>query len=143
MGFIEKVKEKSKSLFAKKETERIDLDVTSIPSMEKKFQNEDYMGAAKDLKNLLEVYGRRKRKNHRYKGREFIYFLLSHKHKDLKTTGYTHWKNLDQFIILNQTKVYPYHKNNLRNAMDFFEKEIKGLHEIKIYSKANSEDDIE
>lgn len=100
--------------------------------MEEKFQSEDYMGAANELKSLLEKYGRRKRKNHRYKGREFIYFILSNKHKDLKNTGYAHWENLNNFFKLNQTKVYPYHKTNLRNAMDFFEKEIKGLREIKI-----------
>jgi len=102
--------------------------------MEKKFEDEDYIGAAKELKSLLEAFGRRKRKNHRYKGREFIYFILSNKHKDLKNTGYDHWQNLNHFIKLNHTKVYPFHKNNLRKAMTFFEKEIKGLSDIKISS---------
>lgn len=127
--------EKLKSLFAKKEKSIEKVNYISLMSMEEKYQVEDYMGAAKDLKSLLEQYGRRKRKNHRYKGREFIYFILSNKHKDLKNTGYTHWENLNNFIKLNQTKVYPYHKNNLRNAMDFFEKEVKGLREIKIVTE--------
>lgn len=104
----------------------------SIVSMDTKFKSEDYMGAAKDLKSLLEAYGRRKRKNHRYKGREFIHFILSSKHKDLKNIGYTHWQNLNQFMKLNQVKVYPYHQNNLKEAIAFFQKEIKGLAEIKI-----------
>lgn len=124
--------EKLKSIFAKKEKTNDKFSYISLVSMEEKYQAEDYMGAAKDLKILLEKYGRRKRKNHRYKGREFIYFILSNKHKDLKNTGYTHWENLNNFMKLNQTKVYPYHQKNLRNAMDFFEKEIKGLREIKI-----------
>ncbi|MDD3129942.1 MAG: hypothetical protein PHF05_01820 [Candidatus Izemoplasmatales bacterium] len=128
MSFIDKIK----GLFVKKGKEETGKpDFISLMSMEAKYQEEDYMGAAKDLKGILERYGRRKRKNHRYKGREFIYFILSNKHKDLKNAGYNHWENLNQFIKLNQTKVYPYHKKNLREAMDFFEKEIKGLKEIK------------
>ncbi len=100
--------------------------------MEAKFEEEDLVEAAKDLKNLLEAYGFRKKKNHRYKGRTFIHFILSNKHKDLKNTGYKHWQNLNQIIILNQTKVYPYHKQNLRKAMDFFKKEIKSISQIDI-----------
>lgn len=116
----------------KKTNKDLELNIVSLSSMESKYENEDFMGAAKDLKSLLETYGRRKRKNHRYKGREFIYFVLSNKHKDLKNTGYLHWKNLNSFMELNKTKVYPYHQTNLRNAMDFFEKEVKSLREIKI-----------
>jgi hypothetical protein len=127
-----KLIDRIKSFFAGNTEKREKPNYISLVSMEEKFQNEDYMGAAYELKSLLERYGRRKRKNHRYKGREFIYFILSNKHKDLKNTGYSHWENLKNFIKLNQTKVYPYHKTNLRNAMDFFEKEIKGLREIKI-----------
>ncbi len=123
-----------KSLFSGNAGKKEKPNYISLVSMEEKYQNEDYMGAAYELKSLLERYGRRKRKNHRYKGREFIYFILSNKHKDLKNTGYSHWENLNNFIKLNQTKVYPYHKTNLRNAMDFFEKEIKGLREIKIFN---------
>ncbi len=104
----------------------------TMSSMEQKYQNDDLVGAARELKSLLEAYGRRKRKNHRYKGRVFIHFILSSKSKDLKNTGYTHWQNMIDFIKLNQTKVYPFHKNNLRNAIDFFKKEIKGLSEIRI-----------
>jgi hypothetical protein len=127
-----KIIDRIKSFFAGNTEKREKPNYISLVSMEEKFQNEDYMAAAYELKSLLERYGRRKRKNHRYKGREFIYFILSNKHKDLKNTGYSHWENLNNFIKLNQTKVYPYHKTNLRNAMDFFEKEIKGLREIKI-----------
>ncbi|MDT8336349.1 MAG: hypothetical protein RQ856_00825 [Candidatus Izemoplasmatales bacterium] len=132
MTFINKIKE----FFNKPKSTKNDEipNYVSLTSMEMKYEKEDYLGAAKDLKLLLEAYGRRKRKNHRYKGREFIHFILSNKHKDLKTTGYTHWQNLNQFIKLNHTTVYPYHKNNLRNAMSFFKKEIKGLSEIKISS---------
>ena len=135
MSFIEKIKDFSKSIFKKKEVNKDELNFISVESMEVKYENEDYMGAAKDLKLLLERYGRRKRKNHRYKGREFIYFILSNKHKDLKNIGYMHWDNLDKFFKLNQNKVYPYHKKNLRKAIDFFEKEIKSLKEIKIETK--------
>ena len=131
MTFIEKIKNffkgKSNPDHVKETPNYI-----SVLTMEKKFEDEDYLGAAKDLKSLLEAFGRRKRKNHRYKGREFIFFILSNKHKDLKNTGYDHWQNLNHFIKLNHTKVYPFHKNNLRKAMTFFEKEIKGLYDIKI-----------
>ncbi|MFW5794265.1 MAG: hypothetical protein ACOCV1_02170 [Bacillota bacterium] len=138
MSFIKKLKEITKSIFSKSNDENEIPDNISIASMEAKYENEDYMGAAKDLKNLLERYGRRKRKNHRYKGREFIYFILSNKHKDLKNIGYMHWKNLNKFFKLNQTKVYPYHKKNLRKAMTFFKNEIKGLSEINIYKNSNN-----
>ena len=130
MTFFNKIK----NLFKKSNRVKETPDYISVTSMNMKFEKEDLMGAAKDLKNLLEAYGRRKRKNHRYKGREFIYFILSNKHKDLKNTGYTHWQNLNQFIKLNHTTVYPYHKENLRKAITFFEKEIKGLSEIKLLS---------
>ncbi len=127
---------KIKDLFKKDPTEKkskpIDLTRVSVFSMEKKFEAEDLVGAAKDLKLLLESYGRSKKKNHRYKGREFIFFILSNKHKDLKNTGYKHWQNINQIIQLNQTKVYPYHQNNLRNAMDFFKNEIRGLSSIVV-----------
>ncbi len=108
------------------------LSKVSVSSMEKKFENEDLVGAAKDLKILLEYFGDQKKANHRYKGREFISFILSNKHKDLKNTGYMHWQNLNKIIQLNQKKVYPYHKNNLRNAMTFFEEEIRGIHSFNI-----------
>ena len=108
------------------------LSFISIDSMETKFNNDDLMGAAKELKSLLEAYGKRKSKNHHYKGRVFISFILSNKHQDLKNVGYTHWQNLTEYIRLNHTVVYPYHKKNIREAMTFFEKEIRGLSEIKI-----------
>jgi hypothetical protein len=135
MGFIEKVKNFTKSIFTKSiDTEEI-YNYISVPSMEAKYDEGDYMQAAKDLKLLLERYGKLKKKNHRRRGREFIHFILSNKHKDLKNAGYTHWENVEKFIKLNQIKVYEYHKKNLRNAMDFFEKEVKSLNEIKIQTK--------
>ena len=127
---------KFKDIFKKKEPNPKNVDRllkrTSVPAMEKKYEIDDLVGSAKDLKNLLEINGRRKKHNHRYKGRIFISFILSNKHKDLKNKGYTHWKNINQIIQLNHTKVYPYHKKNLREAMDFFEKEIKGIYEINV-----------
>ncbi|MBI9010117.1 MAG: hypothetical protein JEZ05_08795 [Tenericutes bacterium] len=131
MAFLDKIKNWVKNI-----TERTpkveDPSRVTVDIMEAKFEKDDLVGAAKDLKNLLEAYGFRKKKNHRYKGRTFIHFILSNKHKDLKTTGYKHWQNLNQIIILNQTKVYPYHKQNLRKAMDFFEKEIRSITQIDI-----------
>lgn len=128
--------EKIKQIFAKKEKNLPSPETLgntlSVMAMESKYEADDLVGAAKDLKELLEYYGRRKKQNHRYKGRMFIHFLLSHKHKNLKNTGYIHWQNINQIIQLNQKKVYPYHKNNLRKAMDFFEKEVKGISEINI-----------
>ncbi len=128
--------EKIKALFSKKEKQTPVAEAfgntLSVMAMESKYEVDDLVGAAKDLKDLLEYYGRRKKQNHRYKGRMFIHFLLSHKHKNLKNTGYVHWQNINQIIQLNQKKVYPYHKNNLRKAMDFFEKEVKGISEINI-----------
>ncbi len=125
-----------KNWFKKKEKTEKDLDIesrrVSVAHMESRFAEEDLVGAAKILKNLLEVYAYRKRKNHRTKGREFIHFILSNKHKDLKNTGYTHWQNFTQIILLNHKKAYPYHKKNLREAMDFFEKEIRGLNTIDV-----------
>lgn len=108
------------------------LNFISIESMEEKYNKGDLMGAAKDLKILLEAYGKRKSKNHRYKGREFISFLLSNRHQDLKNTGFNHWENINEYIKLNHSKVYPYHQKNIREAMTFFEKEIRNLTEIKI-----------
>ncbi|MDD4184985.1 MAG: hypothetical protein PHI01_06195 [Candidatus Izemoplasmatales bacterium] len=132
MGFIDKIK----LLFKKAPKKPIDPNekpnYLSVNSMEIKYENGDFIGAARDLKSLLETYGRRKSKNHRYKGRTFIYFVLSNKHKDLKNIGYTHWQNLIDYLRLNQAKIYPYHKNNLRKAIDFFEKEVKGLYEIRV-----------
>lgn len=54
--------EKLKSIFAKKEKTNDKFSYISLVSMEEKYQAEDYMGAAKDLKILLEKYGRRKEK---------------------------------------------------------------------------------
>jgi|AntAceMinimDraft_18_1070375.scaffolds.fasta_scaffold03411_7 hypothetical protein len=114
----------------KKNTE--EFQKVTVDTMEELFEKEDLVGAAKDLKMLLEYYGRGKKKNHRYKGREFMFFILSNKHKELKNTGYKHWQNVNQIIQLNQQKVYPFNKKNLREAMDFFEKEIRGISAIKI-----------
>lgn len=126
-----------KGWFSKKpkDTSKKEFDErrVSVSTMEHKFEEDDLVGAAKDLKTLLETYGKGKKKNHRYKGREFIYFILSNKHKDLKNTGYLHWKNVVQIISLNHDKVYPYHKNNLRNAIDFFRTEIKSINGFDLY----------
>ncbi len=102
----------------------------NVPLMEKKYEEDDLVEAAFILQNLLEIYGTQKRKNHRLKGREFIHFILSSKHKDLKNIGYTHWENINKIIHLNQEKPYPYHKQNLRKAMDFFEKELRSINAI-------------
>ena len=126
--------EKLKNVFQSKQT--VDLDNEdeqkriSMPTMEARYEAGDIVGAAYVLRELLEAYGQGKKKNHRQKGREFIHFILSNKHKDLKNLGYTHWKNINKVIHLNQTKVYPYHQQNVRKAMDFFEKEIKGIRTI-------------
>ncbi len=132
MAFFDKIKGLFNKEPKQKKQVEVDPNRVSVPNMERKFEADDLVGAAKDLKSLLEIYGRKKRKNHRYKGREFIYFILSHKHKGLKNTGYTHWQNLGQIIRLNQQKVYPYHKNNLRSAMDFFKSEIRAINEIDV-----------
>jgi hypothetical protein len=132
MPILEKIKDFSKSLFTSNNQQNEDYDIISVDSIQRKYEEEDYQGAARDLKTLLETYGRRKRKNHRYKGREFIYFILSNKHKDLKNTGYNHWENLNHFFKSTQNKVYPYHQKNLKKAIDFFTGEIKGLYEIKL-----------
>jgi len=102
----------------------------NVTLMEKKYEADDLVGSAIILKHLLEIFGEQKKQNHRQKGREFIHFILSNKHKDLKTVGYTHWQNINKIIHLNQTKPYPYHKENLRKAIDFFKKELKGLNAI-------------
>lgn len=133
MAFIDSIK----NIFnSKKSSDELkDSNLISLDSMERHYEEGNYMEAAQELKILLERYGKRKRKNHRYKGREFIYFVLSNKHKNLKNAGYMHWENLNKFMELNKTKVYPYHQKNLRNAMDFFKKEVKSLREIKYISE--------
>lgn len=132
MELFKKIKNYFSGLKSSNKKSNEALNFISIESMEAKYTNGDLMGAAKDLKSLLEAYGKRKSKNHHYKGRVFISFLLSNKHQDLKNTGYNHWENLTEYIRLNHSKVYPYHQKNIREAMTFFEKEIKGLAEIKI-----------
>ncbi|MFK5882752.1 MAG: hypothetical protein QM489_00180 [Candidatus Izemoplasma sp.] len=123
-------------LFSKKQENHTDDQEESyrinITEMEKLYEAEDLVGCATMLKELLEVYGSLKNKNDRTKGREFIYFILSKKHKNLKNEGYTHWEHINKIISLNQTQVYPYHQQNLRHAMDFFVKELKGLKVINM-----------
>jgi hypothetical protein len=120
-------------IFKKKEkNERVELNKVNILTVEQKFEDDDLVGSAKDLKLLLELYGTKKKKNHRYKGRAFIYFILSNKHKELKNNGYHHWDNINQIIQLNHAKVYPYHKNNLRKAIDFFKKEVKSINTLSL-----------
>ncbi|MDC7243698.1 MAG: hypothetical protein PQJ44_07160 [Sphaerochaetaceae bacterium] len=123
------------ALFKKTRTEKelvVEPHRISVDNMEARFAQDDLVGAAKDLKQLLEFYGYSKKHNHRYKGRSFIHFILSNKHKNLKNIGYTHWQNINQIIILNHKKVYPYHKQNLREAMDFFKKEVKNINSIDV-----------
>lgn len=99
----------------------------NVKVMEKLYEQDELTECAIMLKQLLEIYGNLKKKNHREKGREFVHFILSRKHKDLKNIGYTHWQNINKIIHLNQPGAYPYHKKNLRNAMDFYVKELKGI----------------
>jgi hypothetical protein len=126
MSFFDKIKD----MFTRKPDETDNENLVSVITMEAKYDEEDLVGAARDLKMLLEEYGRRKRHNHRTKGRQFIHFILSNKHKNLKNAGYQHWQNIDKILSLNSDTAYPYHKKNLRKAMDFFEKEIRNLDSI-------------
>ena len=103
----------------------------SFPIIEHAYDAGDYVEAAIMMKVLMEYYGERKRKNHKQKGREFVYFILGSKHKDLKNVGYTHWVNMNKIIKSKKTAVYPYHKQNLRNAIDFFKKEMRSLNTLK------------
>ncbi len=99
----------------------------NVSIMEKKYDADELVEASIILRHLLEIYGTQKKKNNRLKGREFIHFILSSKHKDLKNDGYSHWQNINKIIHLNQANPYPYHKDNLRKAMNFYEKELKGI----------------
>ena len=122
-----------KKLFQKKPSKVVDTTVFHIISLEeikKKYEADDVNGAAKDLKMLLERYGKRKNRNHKFKGREFVDFVLGSKHKDLKNVGYTHWQNIGQIIEANHSKVYPYYKQKLKDAIDFYSKEIRDLNTI-------------
>jgi hypothetical protein len=121
---------KRKTEVSKKENEGT-LRV-NVSEMEKCYKEDDLVKSSIILKHLLEIYGEQKRKNNRFKGREFVHFILSSKHKELKNLGYTHWQNINKIIHLNQTTPYPYHKNNLRKAIDFFEKELKGIKAINM-----------
>jgi hypothetical protein len=119
-----------------KQNKLSDDDLGSLPKrfnvtvMEQRFDADDIVGAAYVLRTLLEKYGQNKKKDHRYKGREFIHFILYSKHKDLKNLGYKHWQNINKVIHSNHKQVYPYHKENVRKAIDFFQREIKALNSI-------------
>ena len=123
-----------KKVFKGKPEQRVEAEegklIVNVTAMEKAYEEEDLVGCSIILKHLLEIYGTQKKQNHRLKGREFMFFILSNKHKDLKAVGYTHWQHINKIIHLNQSKPYPYHKQNLRKAMDFFEKELKGINAI-------------
>jgi len=131
-----KLMKRFRNLFTKTKTKSESVKETAsfitIETIESKFNNDDLLGAAKDLKSLLEAYGKRKSKNHRHKGRVFIAFILSNKDQDQKNIGYTHWQNLIEYIRLGHKTIYPYHKKNIGEAISFFMKKIKGLSEIKI-----------
>ena len=108
------------------------LHRVNVTIMEKHYEADDFVGSSIILKHLLEIYGTKKKMNHRLKGRVFVHFILSNKHKNLKTIGYTHWQNINKIIHLNHAKTYPYHKNNLRKAMDFYKKELKSINSIDV-----------
>lgn len=114
----------------KKESEPLNYRVISLDEIRKKFDEDDINNAARDLKTLLDLYGKRINKKHRYKGREFIDFILGSKHKDLKNVGYLHWQNVVQIIEANRPKVYPYYKQKLKEAIDFFSKEIRDINNL-------------
>jgi hypothetical protein len=131
MGFLDRLKkQKNDSLESAEENSRIKR--ISVVSMEECYRNDNLVEAAIILRKLLEIYGEKKRKNHRLKGREFIHFILNNKHKDLKNVGYAHWKNIEKIIHTNHSKAYPYHKKNLRNTIDFFTKEVKSIKQIDV-----------
>ena len=132
MSIFDKLKQRAENKKDERKNLALESAICSVISMEAKYDNDDLVGAAKDLKHLLEYYGTRKKQNHRYKGRAFIHFVLSNKHKDLKNTGYMHWENINRIIQLNQTKVYPYNKENLKKAIDFFKQEVKSINSYSI-----------
>lgn len=109
------------------------IQLVSYSVIESAFEKGEFLESALMLNTLLEFYGEKKKKDHRYKGREFIHFILSAKHKDLKNIGYTHWVNIGKIIHSSKKSVYPYHQENLKNAIEFFKKEIKSLSNLKTY----------
>ena len=111
------------------------IQQVSYSIIENTFEKGEFLESAVMLSALLEFYGEKKKKDHRYKGREFIHFILSAKHKDLKNVGYTHWVNIGKIIHSSKKAVYPYHQENLKHALEFFKKEIKSLNNIKTYIK--------
>lgn len=115
--------------------EKDNVQQVSMYQIEHAYEKGEFLDAAEMLHILLEYYGEHKKKNHRYKGREFIHFILKTKHKDLKTIGYNHWVNLNKITHSSKKVIYPYHKQNLLNAIEFFKKEIKSLNNIKTYIK--------
>ena len=106
---------------------------SNVSEMKKCFDNDDFVKSAIILKTLLEVYGIKKNKTHRYKGREFVYFILSNKHKDLKNIGYTHWQNINKIIQKKQNQSYPYYKKSMKNAIAFYTKEIRSINSLNVY----------
>jgi len=130
----ENILSKLKKVFKGKESEKgTSEDKTvkyNVATMEKLYAADELVQTAKVLKKILEIYGVSKKEKHRLKGREFVHFILSSKHKDSKNLGYKHWQNINKIIHLNQSTAYPYHKKNLRKAMDFYEKELKSIHLI-------------
>jgi len=130
MSLFSKLKnQKSEETIENKEVDNVQRVSMSI--IEQAYDSEKFVDAAIMLKVLIEYYGEHKKNNHRYKGREFMFFIMSNKHKDLKNVGYSHWVNLGKLIQSKNKAVYPYHKQNLRNAIDFFKKEIKSLSNMK------------
>ena len=128
---LDKLRKTKKSDVQKTESPAKNVQEVTISIIEHAYDAGEYVDAAIMLRELLEYYGERKKKNHRNKGREFIYFILSSKHKDLKNVGHTHWVNINKIIKSRNKVVYPYHKQNLQKAIDFFKKEIKSLNSLR------------
>lgn len=128
MAFFGKLKKQEKPSESDHNVKKV-----SMTDLEHAYEEDQFVEAASMLHTLLEYYGERKKKNHKFHGREFIHFILSNKHKDLKNVGYTHWVNINKIILHKSKAVYPYHKENLRKAIDFFKKEIKSLNTMKTY----------
>ncbi|MDD3477657.1 MAG: hypothetical protein PHP32_02165 [Candidatus Izemoplasmatales bacterium] len=134
MAFFDKIKQ----LFTGKAANADEASLyrtVSLEEIRKHYDADELNVAAKDLKLLLELYGKRKSKKHKFKGREFIDFILGSKHKDQKNAGFQHWQNIVQIIESNKTKAYPYYKEKMKDAIDFFSKEIRDINGISIEVK--------
>ncbi len=94
-----------------------DYKTVTYSEIEHAYDKGEFVDSALMLITLLEYYGEQKKKGHKHKGRDFIHFILSAKHKDLKNEGYKHWINIEKIVRANKTTVYPYHQENLKKAI--------------------------